>query len=256
MGVRDNAIPEHESPTRSLALSALRCLPRAGTPFAGDMQMTRRIDVKTGDRYGLLTVIQEVSAYISPSGRTHRRLELQCDCGQVTRTTLAVLRRGDAKSCGCRQRIKHGLTKTPTHRVWIGMRQRCLNPHNAHYSYYGGRGIAVCKRWDSFENFLQDMGERPTGLTLERIDNNGDYEPGNCRWASRREQQRNRRNLWLLTYRGKTQCLTAWADETGISVGGLRHRLSTGWNVAYALEKPLRQGVRPPDVQPVPVDRG
>jgi len=125
------------------------------------------------------------------------------------------------------------------------MRQRCVNSHNAQYDYYGGRGITVCDRWKSFENFLHDMGERPTDLTIERIDNNGNYEPGNCRWASRVEQQQNTRANILLTHNGTTQCLTAWAEMIGISAGGLQHRLRAGWSLEAALGEPLRPGVRP-----------
>jgi hypothetical protein len=209
--------------------------------------MARPININTGDRYGKLTVIQETTPYVSPSGAKHRRLELRCDCGRVAYVTLTLLRRGDTKSCGCNRGVTHGLTKSKMHYIWIGMRQRCFNPRSARYSYYGARGITVCDRWASFERFLQDMGEPPAGSTLDRIDNSGNYEPSNCRWATATEQQRNTRKVRLLTHNDRTQCLAAWADEAGISVSTLRHRLRTGWSIANALEKPLRQGVRPLD---------
>ncbi len=207
--------------------------------------MTERLQVNPGDRYGRLTITEEIAQHVSPSGGKNRMFACKCDCGKATSVLLMSLRRGAAKSCGCRQRIKHGLTKSPLHRLWTGMRQRCNNPNSQHYSYYGGRGISICERWNTFESFAEDMGERPEGLTIERIDNNGNYEPGNCRWASMAEQQLNTRRNRLLTHKGITQCLTVWAETIGVSDGCLRHRLIAGWTLEAALEEPLSPGVRP-----------
>ncbi len=207
--------------------------------------MTRRTEVKPGDRYGRLTVIEEVQRKISPTnGRPYRQIRCKCKCGAWVVIGLEHARQGDSASCGC-SRTKHGMTKSPMHMVWIGMRQRCFNKRYWAYSYYGGRGITVCTRWDSFEAFLEDIGERPDGGTLERIDNNGNYEPINCRWATRREQVCNRRNNHLLTHKGITQCLADWALEIGINASTIHSRLRAGWTVDAALEEPLRQGVRP-----------
>jgi hypothetical protein len=161
-----------------------------------------------------------------------------CDCGGTTTVMGKYLRRHEVKSCGCLGRqplngkpIIHGHARdwksshgSLTYRSWVGMRQRCLNPHRQ-FAEYGGRGITVCERWLTFANFLADMGERPPGLSIDRIDNDGNYEPSNCRWATPLEQGNNsRQNRWL-TCRGRTQTLTAWARDLGISPGALCARL-------------------------------
>lgn len=126
-----------------------------------------------------------------------------CSCGKFVAVIAKYLINGDTKSCGCINKDKnpnyrHGHRKingkpSPTYNTWYGMKQRCSNPKNKCYKYYGARGISVCSRWlNSFENFLEDMGERPEGLTLDRIDNNGNYEPDNCRWATAIEQEANK----------------------------------------------------------------
>jgi len=115
-----------------------------------------------------------------------------------------------------------------SYRPWVSMRRRCLNPRTKSFKYYGGRGITICGRWQSFRNFLADMGERPGGMTLERINNNGNYEPDNCRWATANEQQRNKRSNRLLTFQGETKTLTEWSRQIGISHSVLDHRIQSG----------------------------
>lgn len=133
----------------------------------------------------------------------------------------------------------HGRTKTSTYNIWLSMRQRCINPNNQAYDRYGGRGIKVCDRWlHSFENFLADMGERPRGLTLERIDNDGDYGPGNCRWATYKEQGCNQRSNNRLTFQGETLTVAQWARKLGVRDQFLRVRLSRGWSVEETLGRP------------------
>ena len=121
--------------------------------------------------------------------------------------------------------------------MWVGMIQRCTNQNHLGYKYYGARGITVCDRWMVFVNFSADMGDRPSGKTLDRINNDGNYEPGNCRWATDAEQKRNNRNTRLLTLNGKTQCVKDWADDLGLASSNLLYRLKN-WPLVEALTKP------------------
>jgi hypothetical protein len=135
--------------------------------------------------------------------------------------------------------IKHGMATTPTYCVWQAMRQRCTNPNNPRYPHYGGRGIKYCERWEEFKNFYEDMGEKPKGLTIDRKDNDGNYQPDNCHWATYSVQNRNTRNNRNITFNGRTQCMMAWANETGIKYMTILFRLRYGWTVERTLTEPV-----------------
>jgi hypothetical protein len=130
---------------------------------------------------------------------------------------------------------------SPTYKTWTGMIGRCGNPRSPDYMRYGGRGISVHPRWLTFANFLEDMGERPVGMTLDRINNDGPYSPENCRWATNAQQRRNSRQNHLLTFNGKTQPMVDWAAEVGLTRNTLAARIRMGWTV----ERALTQSVRP-----------
>jgi hypothetical protein len=192
----------------------------------------------TGQKFGKLTV-QSLDGYSANS----LAWKCLCECGKTTRVRGAHLKSGKIQSCSCLKKnnaVKHGQAKSPTYNVWASMLARCGNPKNAAYSRYGGRGITVCERWRDFQNFFADMGEAPSGLTLERTDNDLGYSPENCRWATRTEQARNRRSNTKLTLNGKTLTICEWEAECGISQDQISLRLRRGWSIERALTVPLR----------------
>lgn len=174
--------------------------------------------------------------------KNHRRLyKCQCDCGELTHVRGWSLRSGATVSCGCKQRTgtarTHGMRYSNEYRSWRHMKDRCLNPKDEHYKDYGGRGITICQEWiDSFEAFFRDMGLRPSiEYTLDRIDVNGNYEPDNCRWATRQEQVTNKRNSRKILYKGEIRVIAEWARLYGIPESTLRDRLDKGLAMEYAL---------------------
>lgn len=142
--------------------------------------------------------------------------------------------------------LKHGMRRTKLWSVWQGMLNRCRNPKVPAFVNYGGRGITVCDRWLVFQNFAEDMGNPPLGMLLDRVDNSIGYTPDNCRWATRTEQNRNRRNLRMLTVDGQTKCIGEWSELTGLEIRTIIQRLKIGWPVRDAVMTPLvthRRGV-------------
>lgn len=158
-----------------------------------------------------------------------------CKCGkECVRSSKNLLKRR-VSSCGCASfRKRGGKRDYKSYHVWRSMLQRCRQKDPR----YGGRGIKVCKRWLKFENFLKDMGERPAGMTIERKDNDGDYEPSNCKWATQAEQTRNCSRNVKITMNGKTQCVADWATELKIPAKRVYSRLKLGWGIQHALLTP------------------
>jgi hypothetical protein len=198
----------------------------------------------TGHRYGRL-VVRSLSPQRTAEGKA--RWLCLCDCGATTDVAARNLRSGSVKSCGCHRRERignltktHGLSKTPEAEAWRQMRSRCNNPNHPNYADYGGRGIYVCAEWDSFEQFLADMGQRPTPEhSLDRHpDNDGPYSKANCRWATVTEQNRNTRGNTVLTHHGLSMTVTEWAQHLGLHPQTLCERLKR-WPVQRALAQPL-----------------
>lgn len=162
----------------------------------------------------------------------------RCECGGERVVRVQRLTSGEAQSCGCAgdkphgSYARHGKTRTREYNIWVGMKQRCTNPANPRYAEWGGRGIQICERWlNSFENFLADMGPCPERFSIDRINNNGNYEPPNCRWASGSEQQLNNRGTRKETAFGKTLSLVEWAREIGVDPSTISRALRRGESV-------------------------
>lgn len=202
--------------------------------------MSTKLLINQGQRFGRFVILNEIQPHRKPNGALVRMFDCLCDCGCIKSVRLSSLTSGATVSCGCFHKEKaaevgkaihttHGLSKTQIYFVWSAMRRRCGNPSDKRFSDYGGRGIKVCERWNnSFEAFLQDMGPRPEGGTLERIDNNGNYEPGNVRWASWKEQARNNRRNHLHTINGQTKSLAEWCEILGEPWTTVKKRVAAG----------------------------
>jgi hypothetical protein len=203
-----------------------------------------------GQKFGRL----EVKEFAGISKNGNSIWDCLCDCGNITRVLGNNLKTGNTKSCGCLNKERAVETKTIHGQAkkgqvsrgyicWHNMKERCYNPNDKSYKNYGGRGIKVCDRWlSSFENFYEDMGDCPKGLSLDRKDNDGDYTPENCRWSTNEEQRSNtRRSAWL-KHEGETDTITRWARSKDMKVATLANRLNVyGWSIERALTTPVRR---------------
>jgi len=242
--------------------SSVKCWPWrcANTPrhdqSTWDGPMVARLTVNTGDRYGSLTIVTE----LPPKQLKHhsvRTFLARCDCGNMRTASLSKMRIGKIKSCEkcgierCRQvNVTHGMRKSAEYGIWTAMLARCNNPNTSSYAIYGGRGVAVCDRWDpskggSFDNFIADMGKRPSHdyqLDKEAINpSNKIYCPEMVRWVSRKENMRNTRRSKFLTYQGQTLLLSEWAEKLGVNIPCLHRRLyKYNWTIDRAFTTPSR----------------
>jgi len=212
--------------------------------------LSGRLD-RIGERFGRLTI----KRFIGTNKYWQGIWECECDCGNTTTVHYSNLHSGTTKSCGClkkestiKRNTKHGLSggeKNPTrlYKIWLHMRGRCLNVNNQDYKHYGARGISICKEWDDYKNFYDWSIENgyKNNLTIERIDNNGNYEPVNCKWATRKEQARNTRNNPLISFNGLTKTIPEWAETLGVSYNALRKRIHSGWDIERAFNQPFRK---------------
>lgn len=213
------------------------------TASASDLRridgMRRKIDL-TGTRIGKMTVIRQ-GAHRKSGKRLIITWLVRCDCGVEKEMSGDALRGGRIKACGCERGHNgtHHMTRSAEYESWRGMIDRCTNPQNADYHNYGGRGISICSRWaDSIFNFIEDVGPRPSlKHSIDRIDNDGNYEPDNCRWATQTEQSRNTRGCHFLTWKGCTATLAEWEERTGIAQTTIRKRIKLGWTTARALSE-------------------
>lgn len=186
-----------------------------------------------GRKFGRLLVVSEAE---KRGKNVH--WNCQCECGKLRVVAGSHLRHGDTLSCGCYARDKslsHGMSRTPEYRAWAQMIQRCENPNNPKFPRYGKRGISVSAEWHDFSNFYAAMGDS-NGLTLDRIDNDGNYEDGNCRWTTYAQQNSNYSRNRVFSHDGETLTLTQWASRFGMKPADLYYRVVTlGWVMDQAL---------------------
>lgn len=207
--------------------------------------MSNYIDI-TGQRFGRLIALEYV-------GKT--KWKCICDCGAVKEVRAYDLKAGNTLSCGCYHKDifrgkpaynrTHNMKETAEFNIWSMMKNRCTNPNCNRHQFYKDKGIKVCDRWlgpDGFIHFIEDMGMRPgPNYSIDRIDNEGDYCPENCRWATDKEQANNHSNNIIIEYNGRKQTLALWCDELGLPYGTIWMRFRRGWSAKRAFEQPLRR---------------
>ena len=202
----------------------------------------------TGERFGRLLVLQRDGC------NKHGQVKwwCECDCGTQKHILGLCLSRGETQSCGCLHKemtskasITHGKSRSPIYAIWSSMMDRCHLPSNHAYKRYGDRGISVAPEWHNFENFYRDMGDKPEGMSLERIDNNGDYCKENVVWATAKQQANNKRSNVVLEHNGKKQTMQQWCDELGLKIGTVWARLNV---YGYSVDKALTKGWRATNV--------
>lgn len=196
-----------------------------------------------------LEIIAEIEPRIAPCGQRMRMVRVRCDCGTVFSALLNNIRRDHTQSCGCLKYqlpSYHGMRGTPIYTSWDSMIQRCTNPKSYHYRNYGARGIMICSEWRNFKNFHKWAIENgwAEGLEIDRINNDGNYEPSNCRWVTPAVNNLNKRTNRLLTFDGQTKTLKEWSDLTGLRYKTIQGRIDImKWSVEKALTTPPKQSI-------------
>lgn len=205
----------------------------------------------TNKKFNRLTVIRRL---IEKDIYGRKLWFCKCDCGKFISTTISLLRKGKVKSCGCLNKelqqkfkekaTKHNLRYNPYYSVWADMIQRCTNPKNGNYYKYGARGITVCDEWlTSFENFYNDMGDRPSKeYSLDRKDNNSNYEPNNCKWSTRSEQQNNKRNTVIVEYLGEKYTMVELCKKLDIDLIYFRNRYYRNFTIDEIINSYKKKG--------------
>lgn len=216
--------------------------------------MAKKLDLSSiiGKKINSLILLKEVDPHITKGGNVHRKGLFICDCGTKKEIQISSVINGITKSCGCFSRAnaskrityinkKHGMYGTNEYSCWVSMKKRCLNKSHKAFFRYGGRGITICKEWiESFDNFFNDMGNRPSKLhSLDRIDNDKGYYKENCKWSTNKEQTRNQSNNLNIKAFEETKCLSVWASILGFSWQKLYYRLFI--SKKYSLEKMLNE---------------
>lgn len=192
------------------------------------MSLKNKGVIEIGTKFSKLTVIKD-RELLRINGRTIGFYLCKCECGSTKLIRGFDLKNGKTKSCGCGMgKCTHGKHKTKTYRTWAMMKDRCSNPNSPNYARYGGRGITVCKRWETFENFLEDMGEAPKGLSIDRIDNNKGYSKENCRWATKEQQVYNTSRTTRLKLNNETLLIADVAKRIGVSQATIRRWKRSG----------------------------
>jgi len=207
--------------------------------------MRKRLDI-AGFRFGRITAVK-VSQKATNQGKI--LWDLVCECGNNHTGLASDLTRGKILSCGCwrkevttKRNTTHGKTRNRSYNTWNHIKDRCLNPKNNAYYNYGERGIDVCQEWiSSFDRFYLDMGDQPKGMSIERIDNNKGYCKSNCKWATSKEQNRNKRNIRFVSLFGQKEKLSYWCDVYDIQKDVLWSRIKNGWTDYEAVTRPVRK---------------
>lgn len=213
-----------------------------GEPSKGQRKNSVAEKIREGQKFNRLTAL----SFVGTNHKYDKLWKFQCECGAFRVLLVSSVTSGNTKSCGsmpCMGKTKHELCHTPEHRAWASIKQRCLCKTSSQYKYYGQRGIGICHEWrTSFESFLNHVGKRPTYKhSIDRINNDGHYEPGNVRWASKAEQANNRRSNRIITLNGESLTLSQWADKLNMPKTAIPNRLILGWSIEKTLTTPFKK---------------